>query len=103
MRRSHPQQYLATDHQAIAARAHAEWAELPLQFESMGERLVTAPRDSAAARSESVRRFTTAWANTLPASLDNLPAPEPFREPLRGLAMREVQEPEIFRIFFGPA
>ncbi|GEM_PF-6644724 len=64
--------------------------------------LVAEHRARMQAQAESAQRFAAAWANTLPATLDNLPAPEPFRETLRGLATREVKEPEIFRLFFGP-
>ena len=42
------------------------------------------------------------WAETMPADFDAMEAmSDPFREPLEGLAMREVNEPEIFRAFFG--
>lgn len=40
---------------------------------------------------------------TMPADLekDKRPASRPFSEPLRGLSMREVIEPDVFRHFFG--
>jgi hypothetical protein len=41
------------------------------------------------------------WAETMPASLDELEAPVTFREPLEGLSVRDIDEPEIFRVFFG--
>jgi hypothetical protein len=43
------------------------------------------------------------WAATMPATFDSLPEPDPFHEPLAGLSIREVNEPEIFRVFFGEA
>ncbi len=45
--------------------------------------------------------FNTAWGVTMPAELDALPTPQPFREAMHGLAMREVNEPDLFRHFFG--
>ena len=41
------------------------------------------------------------WDSTRPAELDTAPASQPFREPLQGVAIREVTEPDIFRHFFG--
>ncbi len=41
------------------------------------------------------------WDATRPAELDTVTAPVPFREPFQGLAIREVNEPDIFRHFFG--
>lgn len=41
------------------------------------------------------------WAETMPASLDALQEPARFREPLQGLCVRDIDEPEIFRVFFG--
>jgi hypothetical protein len=43
------------------------------------------------------------WAETMPATLDSLAEPAPFHEPLEGLSIREVNEPEIFQVFFGAA
>ena len=45
----------------------------------------------------------TTWDLTMPADLekDKRPASRPFSEPLRGLSMREVIEPDVFRHFFG--
>ncbi len=41
------------------------------------------------------------FAETLPVPFEAMPAPVTFREPLEGLAMRDLDEPEIFRVFFG--
>ena len=43
------------------------------------------------------------WAETMPASLDALPEPARFHEPLEGLSVRDIDEPEVFRAFFGEA
>ena len=37
----------------------------------------------------------------MPLLLEPTPPSEAFREPLRGMAVREVCEPEVFRLFFG--
>jgi hypothetical protein len=37
----------------------------------------------------------------MPAPFEASLPSEPFKESLRGLAVREVQEPEVFRLFFG--
>ena len=42
-----------------------------------------------------------AWAETMPAAFDGVDEPVSFREPLEGLSMRDLDEPEIFRLFFG--
>jgi hypothetical protein len=53
-------------------------------------------------RREAEREDLPVWAETMPASLDMLqPAPGAFHEALEGLAVREVDEPEIFRALFG--
>lgn len=41
------------------------------------------------------------WDITMPADLDVQRPSQPFREPMRGLVLREVIEPDIFRHFFG--
>jgi hypothetical protein len=43
------------------------------------------------------------WAETMPATLDSLSEPARFREPLEGLSVRDIDEPEIFRVLFGGA
>ncbi|MEO8080745.1 MAG: hypothetical protein ABI641_09460 [Caldimonas sp.] len=42
-----------------------------------------------------------AWDSTRPAMFDAPMASESFREPLAGVAIREVLEPDVFRHFFG--
>jgi hypothetical protein len=64
-----------------------EWEELP----SLAQRV----------RQQTGVPAGAAWDSTRPAELD-LPAPsQPFREPLKGVAIREVLEPDVFRHFFG--
>jgi hypothetical protein len=41
------------------------------------------------------------WNATMPASLEQLEPSTPFRESLRGLVTREVNDPDVFRHFFG--
>jgi len=41
------------------------------------------------------------WDATRPAELDAVPPSQPFREPVDGMAIREVHEPDVFRHFFG--
>jgi hypothetical protein len=55
----------------------------------------------AALRRNSAAEFNTAWGVTLPADLAATQTPAPFNETIRGLAMREVDEPELFKLFFG--
>ncbi|MET0334080.1 MAG: hypothetical protein ABW190_07390 [Rhizobacter sp.] len=45
--------------------------------------------------------FNSAWGVTMPADLAQTPSPAPFRETIRGLVTREVNEPELFKHFFG--
>ena len=52
-------------------------------------------------RTDNVAHDGPTWAETMPASLDEIEAPVTFREPLEGLAVRDIHEPEIFLAFFG--
>jgi len=54
-------------------------------------------------RTESAHHDKPTWAETMPAELDSLDEPQAFQEPLEGLSIREMNEPEIFRVFFGEA
>ena len=65
-----------------------EWEELP----SLAQRV----RPSTAVHTG------VPWDATRPADLERpTPPSQPFREPLHGVAIREVLEPEVFRHFFG--
>jgi hypothetical protein len=78
-----------------ARRTHAfpgaiEWEELPSLAGSLGRRI-----DAATG---------SPWDATRPADLDCSGVPsQPFREPVVGVAIREVHEPDVFRHFFGAA
>jgi hypothetical protein len=52
-------------------------------------------------RTESACSDAPTWAATMPASLEDMNEPVTFREPLEGLSVRDIDEPEIFRVFFG--
>jgi hypothetical protein len=52
-------------------------------------------------RTEAAHHDTPTWAETMPVSFDSLNEPVTFREPLEGLSVRDLDEPEIFRVFFG--
>ena len=71
-----------------AAPGGIEWEELP----SLAGRL-----DPGAFAGSG----QTVWDSTRPAELEPAVASGPFREPLDGVAIREVVEPDVFRHFFG--
>lgn len=106
MSRTHPQQVLSADYRAVARDDGIEWEELPSLADSLAQRLVNFdPNQRIAAGStvsEFEMRFGSSWENTMPASLDAQIPPDPFRETLHGLVMREVREPEVFEFLFGP-
>ena len=52
-------------------------------------------------RVDADQQDATTWAETMPMPLETLQEPVTFREPLEGLSMRDIDEPEIFRVFFG--
>lgn len=89
--------------QRSALKADAiEWEELPSLADSLSQRLVVlGERHRAPSADEPPSRYD--WAVTQSADLDPLLPSEPFRETLHGLAMREVNEPDVFRHFFGAA
>ncbi len=65
-----------------------EWEELPS---------LAGQRDARTANTAG----HTVWDSTRPAELEPAIASGPFREPLEGIAIREVVEPDVFRHFFG--
>jgi hypothetical protein len=84
-----------------------EWEELPSLADSLADRLVILGNHrigAAAARLRSGNGAGTAgspWDSTRPAELEIAVVSAPFREPLEGVAIREVNEPDVFRHFFG--
>ena len=63
-----------------------EWEELP----SLVQRVRQTPAGGQSAT----------WDATRPAELEPASVSQPFRE-LKGVAIREVNEPDVFRHFFG--
>jgi hypothetical protein len=61
----------------------------------------TQPHLPHAALLNAAKEFNTAWGVTMPAELVATPAAKPFNETIRGLVTREVDEPELFKLFFG--
>jgi hypothetical protein len=53
------------------------------------------------ARRNAAQDFNTAWGVTMPADLVTASQSESYQEPIRGLVTREVNEPELFKLFFG--
>ncbi len=98
---THTPHPLAPRHvRAAAQHATIEWEDTP----SLAPRMV--PMDMRPAAPTPTLRaqaadFNTAWGVTMPAHLDTTPQPAPFRETIRGLVTREVDEPELFKHFFG--
>jgi len=79
-----------------AAAGAIEWEELPSlagRIESLG-----AGPSGTSSRPTSGH---TVWDSTRPAELEPAVASGPFREPIDGVAIREVVEPDVFRHFFG--
>jgi hypothetical protein len=99
MNRTHSQPHpLASKYPAVAHNDAIEWEEMPSFAASM------APMDmrpAMPALRAKAGDFNTAWGVTMPAHLDTAPQPAPFRETIRGLATREMNEPELFKHFFG--
>ncbi len=88
-----------------------EWEELPSLSSRLPERLeiighrrigtAVAAAGSRAADAMPVVPAGRPWDSTRPAELDTTVVSSPFREPVEGIAIREVNEPDIFRHFFG--
>lgn len=92
MRHAPATMLLATAYPAVAYRPGApagaiEWEELPSLAGSLAQRIVAST--------------VSPWDSTRPAELEGHVPSQPFREPVDGLAIREVNEPDVFRHFFG--
>jgi hypothetical protein len=101
MIRTYARPALVPKHVPIDFRDSIEWEELPSSCQTAPPVLYTIPTPQAANPVEAANQFNNGWSNTLPADLVETPLPQPFIEPLQGLAMREMNEPELFRHFFG--
>ena len=69
--------------------------------DTLAQRLGMKPLPTTASRFALGPRLGAAWANTLPIGLDEQLPPERVCEPLLGLQIREMAEPEVFSHFFG--
>ena len=98
MNRSHTQAAhpLAPRYPAGAPQDTIEWEEMP---SLIAPRLV--PMTAQPMLRTQASDFNTAWGVTMPAHLDTTPQATPYRETIRGLVTREVNEPELFKQFFG--
>jgi hypothetical protein len=110
MKHAQPKQYFAANQRAVANAEPIEWEELPSLADSLSKRLIqrgswqaqaAAPRGANDSAFGAASAFQSPWDATMPASLDAGPESQPFREPLDGMVMREVNEPDVFRHFFG--
>lgn len=79
--------------------AGIEWEELPSLADTLGKRLVHGGVRSTDFQNSST--FSSVWDATMPAALDPLQESGPFVESVRGLATRELREPDVFRHFFA--
>ena len=112
MRTQQLQNYLASSHRGVINGGTIAWEDMPSMADTLSLRLVTqggrrfVDLDLSAANSEnggldSGFRHAVTWDNTMPADLEPTLQPEPFRETLQGLSMREVRDTDVFRHFFG--
>lgn len=75
-----------------------EWEELPSLAGSLSARLVGLGRRL---EQSAMGSGASPWDATRPAALERDRPATPFREPMQGMAVREVEEPDLFRHFFG--
>lgn len=89
----------AARYPASAPTDTIEWEEMP----TFAARLVPmdVQRPAQPMLRTQVSDFNTAWGVTMPAHLDTGPQTTPYRETIRGLVTREMNEPELFKQFFG--
>lgn len=101
---------LATNH-AVAHRAHVIRSRaLAHHHGNLPQATTTIEWEELPSLANGLRRMdfgpstTPAWNNTLPLGLwapQPEVAPQPFREPLAGLHVREIPGDEVFLHFFG--
>jgi len=86
---------------ATAQHDAIEWEEIP----PIAPRLVPMDLRPTTARPVVMRTqatdFDTAWGVTMPAHLDTVPQAAKFHEAIHGLVTLEVDEPDLFKHFFG--
>jgi len=89
---------------ALARRAAygpvIEWEELPSLADTLGKRLVHRGASAAPMAVPSVLGAVP-WDATMPAVLEPVFESDPFSEPLDGVSIRELREPDVFRHFFA--
>jgi hypothetical protein len=107
-----PRQYFAATQRALAPADDTGWNDLPHVAAALLRRLLARRRWPRAARQGAndshfqptyfpPTSFGPAWDDTV-ATFDREPPAPRGDEPLAGVAVREVNEPEIFSRFFGP-
>ena len=94
---AHP---LAPRYPGGAPKDTIEWEEMPSLAPRVVPSSVQRAQPTPMLRTEA-SDFNTAWGVTMPAHLDTTPQPEPYRETIRGLVTREMNEPDLFKQFFG--
>jgi len=108
-----PRQYFAATQRALAPADGTGWAELPHVAAALLHRLLARRRWPRAARHGAndshfeptffqPTSFGPAWDDTVITTFDREPPAPRCDEALAGVAVREVNEPEIFSRFFGP-
>lgn len=82
-----------------------EWDELPVVADSIARRLARVlERHRREGTSHSADdALAPRWSRSQAAEFDALPMSAPFHEAMQGLATREVNDPAVFRYFFGAA
>jgi len=87
----------------IQFRDSIEWEEVAVPGAVVKAAATAAFIPSARMPLAALAEAGSAWSNTLPAYLaDAVPSPvATFTEPLEGLAVREMNEPDVFQHFFG--
>ncbi len=96
-----PEAHTLSTLQRTAWRSDAiEWEELPSLADSLAQRLIVLGERHRSLAGDGAAAMRD-WVVTQAAELDAPPPSGPFHEALEGLAIREVNEPEVFRHFFG--
>ena len=107
-----PRQYFAATQRALANTDGIGWNDLPPLAAALVRRLLTRRRGPRATARRGANdshfqpthfqptSFGPAWDNTVVAAFDPEP-PAARGEPLAGVAVCEMNEPDVFRHFFG--